>query len=672
MNTKFQVKGFTAKLDGTVLYMESEAVEIAYDMQTGLADIYRAGSTKPTLQSVWAETDLDGKPVPGTVLKRDAGQLNFEEFTDVHGRGIRVVIENKGEDVSINQNFLFYPSQKFIMLESAVIGNDISTNYIAPIVAKTMDFGDGSDVRFLAVPFDNDNFVRYASVPLSEADMSYSVTTVFDNDTRRSFVVGAVTFDAWKTGIKAVGGGLRVFGGISDESTRDVLPHGTVKGNEIFSPKIFLGFFDDWRDGLETYGKAVGAITPPLPWDAGPPFGWNSWSAVASKIDYDIYAGASDFLKNSLTPNSFHNNGVVYVIFDSFWTNLTEEELKSAAQYAKLNGQKPGIYWTPFAYWGDPKKTSNPVEGTDGKYVYHDILLKDFEGNYLPKNYNGMSIDPTHPGNLKRMEHMYGKFIEWGFEYVKLDFLSHGSREGAFHNPDITTGVQAYNFGMRHMVDFLGEKLTKQEFFISLSIAPIFPGGQYSHARRISCDVFGTINWAEYMLNSLSYGWWLHDAVYTFNDPDHIVVYNSYNHREAILYNEGLTRYISTAIGGPLMLDSEDFRQDEAKERAMQILTNERVNQLAAEGVTFRPVEGNTGDRAANVFVRHDDQVLYVAVFNFSNTERLEIKIDPYRVGLDPAKKYEALCMISGKTQVMDFNVKLEPAEPKLFKIAAA
>ena len=44
-------------------------------------------------------------------------------------------------------------------------------------------------------------------------------------------------------------------------------------------------------------------------------------------------------------------------------------------------------------------------------------------------------------------------------------------------------------------------------YVISLSIAPIFPG-QYAHGRRISCDVFGTINWTEYMLNSLSYGWW--------------------------------------------------------------------------------------------------------------------------------------------------------------------
>ena len=687
----FYKHGFTLEAVGNVLRMSNDAAVIVYDLETGLFDVYRFGSYYANFRGVFAETVIDGIRITSHALNREEGFLSIETITDVFGEGVRVSIINSGNPVSILQNFIFHPTRDFIMLDAVVLGSGIRSNFVAPIAAGDYELDmtevhddvmllvDAVDPRFLFVPFDNDMFVRFNSFPLLGASVSYSVTAVFDNYTRHGFVIGALTHCTWKTAIHVRHGrfnrliNLRVFGGASSFQTRDFLPHGYVYGDEIASPLMFVGFFDDWRNGLETFGRAVGTITPPLPWDDGVPFGWNSWSAVADRVCFDVYVGASDFFRDYLQPNSFHNNGVVYIIFDSFWDNLTVAQKRAAAQHVRDNGQRPGIYFTPFSYW-DTWNTARTVAGTGGQFSYHDILLRCFDGNYLPVFNVGRSIDPTHPGQLKRVEHWMGQFLDWGFEYIKFDFLSHGSTEGNFYNPYITTGIQAYNFGMQHIIDFLGDKITNQEFFISLSIAPIFPGGQFSHGRRISCDVFGTIDNAEYMLNSLTYGWWLHDAVYTFNDPDHIVVFNSYNHRSAILFNEGLTRYISSAIAGTFMINSDDFRQRAARERAMEILTNERVNQMAAQGITFRPVEGNTGNRAADLFVRHDveKQVLYFAVFNFSRYERKNMQVDIGRLGLDPTREYEALCMISGETvtiPVGTFRIRLEPAEPGLFRI---
>ena len=297
---------------------------------------------------------------------------------------------------------------------------------------------------------------------------------------------------------------------------------------------------------------------------------------------------------------------------------------------------------------------------------------KDENGTILPAVDGGVSVDPTHPGTIMYLEDQLNRFIDLGFAYVKMDFMSHGAREGVFYNPDITTGTQAYNYGMQKIHEILGDKLENQEFFISFSIAPMFPS-QYAHSRRISCDVFGTIDQTEYMLNSLTYGWWMNGTIYPFNDPDHIVVYNSFNHKQAILYNEGLSRYISAAIAGTMLIDSDDFRIKEARKRATEILTCEEINAVAKRNVAFRPVEGNTKDAACDTFVSYEESedALYLAVFNFDSSKTKKMQMDPERLGLDPSVEYEMYDLWSKETAAFkgDFEISLEAAQPKLFRI---
>ena len=682
MSELYNANGVIISKNGDILQMSCKAAQVSYSLETGLMDIYRPGGLpKPDITAIFAEIDINGTKIANTSMRRGidgASPYSWEDINDALGKGIKVSIKNMGDGISLTQQFYLYPGWGHIVLEllaEGINGGKIYSNYIAPIATdKGLEISGSKDPRFLFVPFDNDDFIRYASLPLREAKESYSVTAVFDNDTRRGLVAGAITHDTWKTGITLSDGKLRVFGGITSYHTRDTSPHGKVGGACAASPKIYLGFYDDWRDGMEAYGKTVGEISPPLSWGDGVPFGWNSWSAVATQINYDIYVEASDFVKDFLQNNSFHNNGVVYINFDSFWDRLTVEERIKAANHVKANGQRPGIYFTPFTFW-DVKNPDRIVEGTDGKYKYSEIITKNANNEFLPSfsggGDGGFPLDPTHPGNKMRVKHAFDQFLEWGFEYIKLDFMCHASVEGVFHDPAVTTGIQAYNCGMSHILEILGDRVKDEEFFISLSIAPIFPS-QYAHGRRISCDIFGTINWTEYMLNSLTYGWWLNNHVYPFNDPDHIVTYNSFNHREAIMYNEGLSRYVSAAISGTFMIDSDDFRLAEARERAKKILTHEAVNRLAAEGKTFKPVEGNTGDRAADIFVREDGDSFYLAVFNFDGEKPKKMRVDLARAGLDAAKSYTAENLLDGGKISIEggfFDIDLDIAEPKIFKL---
>ncbi len=109
------------------------------------------------------------------------------------------------------------------------------------------------------------------------------------------------------------------------------------------------------------------------------------------------------------------------------------------------------------------------------------------------------------------------------------------------------------------------------------------------HARRISCDSFGSLDQSAYLNNCITYLWWMNDCLYRFNDPDHIVTYKTYDKHSTTL-EEGITRYNTGVICGGLMLASDDYGIPEARRRSRLVLTNEEVNEAAAKGGAFRPV----------------------------------------------------------------------------------
>ncbi|MBD5460733.1 MAG: alpha-galactosidase [Lachnospiraceae bacterium] len=653
-------------------------VEIAYDLGSGRASV--KGGNGFVLSGIHAVVKLsEGKIYDSAEAGKGVGAM--EDLQDGFGRGNLLTVSFACDfGRTLVQKFYCYENLPYLVTEVCLEAEErIGSGEILVLGAEGVSCPQGEDMRFLFAPFDNDDFVRYAALPLDEIRESYELGAVYDSVTRNGMVAGSISHDVWKTGINGKKGtetaleSFHVTAGVTSKLTRDTLPHGTVYGKKIASPKVFLGFYEDYRDGLEAFGRANGIVAPPLKWDRGIPVGWNSWAAVADEINYDIYTGTSDFIREKLQSKGYSAKGRVYINFDSFWNSLTEEQLTAAVKHVQNNGQIPGIYTTPFTFWGGDH-TEGEVPGTDGKYRWRDILLKDEEGNILPPIDGGYSIDPTHPGNQMRMKQELENFRKWGFRYVKMDFMAHGAVEGIHYDEQITTGIAAYNFGMRQINELLADELERQDFFISLSIAPIFPG-QYAHGRRISCDAFGTIDWTEYMLNSLSYGWWLNENVYRFNDPDHVVLYNSYNHREATMFYEGLSRYFAAVVAGTMLLDSDDFREEKARERAEEILTNQEILDVARAGRTFRPVEGNTGERACDSFVRLDeDGSCCLAVFNFSAEEKKQMELSLARIGLEEGTDYLVKDLWSKEeTKARNMlTISLEEAQPKLLRIVRA
>lgn len=622
------LSGCTAPVNG----LQTEEWSIMCNEQTGGVDIQKG--TQPICNNLYASYRYEDRQV--STLDYSEREITTEKINDALGKGQLLKIVYNGKQLpTLTQFFYVYERKDYVLTEFTLDSgteHTLSSNYMAPINVDKMPaiLEKGKNNRALFIPFDNDKWIRYKSHPLHfDTLTSYEVTAVFNNNDRHALIVGSVEHDNWKTAI-SMGkgdacniGSLVCYGGVADELTRDSKPHGALTGKTIKSPKVLLGFFHNWCDGLEEYAQVNATITPQRPWDKAVPFGWNSWGVLQFGLTYPKAIEVSDYFKHHLQDKGFANaDHTVYIGLDSGWNSFSEEELKSFVQRCKDNGQVAGVYWTPFTDWA--RNPQRDIEEASA-YTYKDIYLY---ANGQPQELDGAyAIDPTHPATEAMMKKTSELFRRAGFEYVKMDFMTHGAMEAdKWYSPDITTGIQGYNYGMKLINQYFGD------MYINLSISPIFPA-QYAQSRRIACDAWNKIKDTEYTMNALSYGWW-QDRIYQYNDADHIVLRGATD-------GENRARVTSGIITG-LYIVGDDFSKGgeaESRLKADKYLTNPVINAIA-NGIAFRPVEGN-GDDCESRFVRIDeDGTCYCALFNYTDKEE-KMTIVMERLGLDSEKKYQ-------------------------------
>jgi hypothetical protein len=653
---------------GNVLVMSNANVIVDYNLSAGTANYYWQNSEK--IAGFYSAVSNSSTYLASTSYPaRNWGFVS----------GTEVVITNSGGGLPIMlQYFTLDQTDSFLASISLDASTNLQSNWMAPLIDSTtggVNIGITNDNRALFVPFDNDHFVSYNSESMSSSDTGNEVGAFYDNVSRNGLVVGSVTHDTWKTGVSWAGSNnnlnqLQVFGGLTDHWTWDVMPHGSVYGTSISSPVIFVGFNSDWRTAMENYANENALFVPKLSWTGGVPFGWNSWGVTnyQGNISYTSAMAVADSIHTNLQIYGFTNGGTVYVNLDSYWDNLWTDwngsQLQNFVAHCHANGQKAGVYFTPFAFWGNANDATNywvPVgyPPNYNLYRFSDILLRDKNGNFI-SNDGALAIDPTHPGTQGYIDYYLYWFQAWGFDYVKLDFLSLASLEGVHYDTSVTTGMQAYNQGMQYLQSQINGTM-----FISESIAPIFPY-QYGNSRRIACDAEQSkISNTAYTMNAVSCGWWISGRLYQFNDPDDLVFDNGPD------ANEVQSRLINGAITG-LFLNGSILTNAASIAMAEMCLTNPAINSVARVGQTFRCVDGATGTGAGNVFVRQDGTNLWrIAVFNYNSSAAVQ-PVNLGSAGL-PSGTYLTTDLWSGATSSVtgSFNISLNEKQAKLFSLSA-
>lgn len=619
--------------------------------------------------------------------------LSQETFTDNLGAGTKYIYTYYGLSgkANIENTFYILPDKDYLLVEAAIVATSGTTeaNYIAPIVSTTSVtfLPSGGNNYIYDMPHDNDNWVGYSAQPWSigQLNTSCEVSAFYDVTSREGLVVGSIEHDNWKSGISATPNGqnrlrnLTVAAGVVSSRTNDVSSsnpslskHGTISGNRVRSPRFFYGYYSDWRNGLEALGEATEKLCPKLSWNGGTIFAWQSWGGMADKVNYEGAVNVADFFHDQLQPNGFHNeNGDCYIVLDSYWDNLTDDQLRSFVQHCKANGQHPGIYHTPFSYWGSASdaQTNRPYDGS--QWTWAEISIK---ANGELRKIQSIALDPTHPGTIEYNRRRFEKFKNLGFEYVKLDFINNGTLEAdSYYADGVTTGMQAYTYGMDKIIEMA------DGMFIDLSIAPIFPAK--GHARRISCDCWGELNNSMYGLNSIELGWWL-DRVYQYNDPDHLVLSRAESEGAARI------RYTCGALTGTVLLgDNYSLKgsclgNQSERDLAMKIATNADINAVAHIGRSFRPVEGMLGTQFTRYgytygvdgeFILDTDDALYYAVFNYDESNAFNKTADFYRLGIDAGDVKEVKELWTGasvKVTGNGFDVDVPKCDVRLYKLS--
>jgi len=647
------VGGATFQQVGDIVVMSNANVVVQYDLTAGTADFYWQNSKK--IAAFYSGAGLNSGYVKGITYTSRTWSMDASNEAAIVSTGSPLTTAVMKQYFTLDQSNSF-----LVRLE--MDGANVSANWMGPLVLDTpggMDVGTYGDNRALFVPYDNDGYVRYNAEAMNGSDTGYEAGAFYDNVSRNGLVVGSVTHDTWKTGVYWSGSNnrldkLNVFGGVTSHWTWDVMKHGFVTGNSVSSPTVYVGFGPDWRSMLEAYADENTLFAPKLAWTGGVPFGWNSWGYYQTHISYTRSINVSDSLHTNLQARGFTNNGTLYVNLDSYWDNMNDTQLTLFANHCHANGQKAGIYWTPFVWWGNSANASNSVvEGTS--YHYSDALLRDDQGRFQT-NDSALAMDLSHPAMNQRIDYYLARFFNEGFDYIKLDFLSHGAMEGVHYDPAITTGMQAYNEGMQYLLSKLNGRM-----FINESIAPLFPY-QYAHSRRIACDGNNSrISDVEYTMNSVGYGWWL-DRLYTFNDPDIMVFSNG-----ASLY-ENQSRVISGAVTG-VFLNGDSLTNAATISAAQRSLTNAAINAVAASGQTFEALDGNTASAAPTVLTKQSGSARYVAAFNYGASP-LTRTIDLARAGAGLAG-YNATDLWDGSAWLVTntLSVPLNAKQARLIRL---
>jgi alpha-galactosidase len=185
------------------------------------------------------------------------------------------------------------------------------------------------------------------------------------------------------------------------------------------------------------------------------------------------------------------------------------------------------------------------------------------------------ALDLTRPEVIEWLKTVFRTVCEeWGFDYVKIDFIYAGAVNGIRHDPDVTR-TQAYRRGLEAIRETVGERFILgcgnpigasvgivEGTRISPDVAPFWrpPGGEDDMSGPAALNA---------IRNTIT-RWWMHGRLWQ-NDPDCLLVRDS---ETSLTQDEVRTLATVVAMSGGMVLDSDDLTRlsDERREWLSMLL----------------------------------------------------------------------------------------------------
>lgn len=237
----------------------------------------------------------------------------------------------------------------------------------------------------------------------------------------------------------------------------------------------FAEFFDE---GMRTVGRKL----EPRVSSARSPVGWCSWYYYYEKINEGIILTNLRILREARAKLDFFqiDDGWQNAIGD--WLSVNsgfKNGMRFVAEQVTESGYKPGLWLAPFVVRPDAKLYRQEP----------DMVLKDHSGRPVRALYNPIwggrtyALDVTHPRTLDYLANVVSTMTrEWGYQFLKLDFLYAACYRGAYHDPKTTGAVR-----LRRALEVIRRAVPKQTFLLGCG-CPLFPAVGLVDGMRIGMD----------------------------------------------------------------------------------------------------------------------------------------------------------------------------------------
>ncbi len=254
-------------------------------------------------------------------------------------------------------------------------------------------------------------------------------------------------------------------------------------GHTFTTDWAYVHYFNtEYSQALRNYFDFMGRINDART-TGSVPVGWCSW--------YYFFQGVTeDDIEESVQWVEHHRHGApldIIQIDDGFQSEVGDWLGQNAqfphgmpwmsAQIRKA-GMRPGLWLAPFI----AKPNASVVKNHPGWVLKNRLRLPSNPG--LVWNTYGRALDVTHPEVLGYVRDVVGTAVrEWGFDYLKLDFLYAGALPGVRYDPGITRAQSIYR-ALKMIRDEVGE-----DVFLVGCGCPLGSGIGIFDSMRIGPDV---------------------------------------------------------------------------------------------------------------------------------------------------------------------------------------
>lgn len=229
--------------------------------------------------------------------------------------------------------------------------------------------------------------------------------------------------------------------------------------HSIFTDWLCFGFLDiDAPKPFQHYFQAVNLENEVIP-RPEVPVGWCSWYHYFTKVsenDLSVNLNAMVKLRNQIPMQLFQiDDGFESAVGDWFsFNDRFPRGVKILAHEIKSKGVKPGLWLAPFIVQSGAKLLKD----------HRDWMLRNKNGRPVNAGFawNNLAtaLDLTIPAALNYVKEVIHTAVhEWGFQYLKLDFL-YAAALGGEYLDDTLTRAQVLRLGLEAIREAAGEETT--------------------------------------------------------------------------------------------------------------------------------------------------------------------------------------------------------------------